>query len=157
MRTWSIPRAILVGGLIAGILDITFAISFGIYNGLTPERLLQIVASGLLGKEAFTGGTATAAVGLLCHFALSLVWMTLFLLAARQSPGLAARPLVSAIGYGIVVFLAMRLVVLPLSAFPRPVTFKPLATVMDLASHIFLFGLPIVWATRKAIYIGGKK
>jgi hypothetical protein len=51
----------------------------------------------------------------------------------------------------------MRLVVLPLSAFPRPVTFKPLATVMDLASHIFLFGLPIVWATRKAIYIGGKK
>ncbi len=54
MRPWSIPRAILVGGVIAGILDITFAICFGIYNGLTPERLLQVVASGLLGKEAFT-------------------------------------------------------------------------------------------------------
>jgi uncharacterized membrane protein YagU involved in acid resistance len=155
MRPWSIPRAILVGGAIAGILDITFAISFAAYNGLMPERLLQVVASGLLGKDAFNGGAATAAVGLLCHFALSLVWMTLFLLAARRSPMATARPLVSAIVYGTFVFLAMRLVVLPLSAFPRPVTFKPLATVMDLASHIFLFGLPIVWAARKALYIGG--
>ena len=46
---------------------------------------------------------------------------------------------------------AMRLVVLPLSAFPRPVTFKPLATVLDLLSHMLLFGFPIAWAASKAI------
>lgn len=147
---WSISRAVLVGGAIAGALDITFAISFAAYNGLTPERLLQVVASGLLGDAAFTGGAMAAATGLLCHFALSFLWMMLFLQAARRAPALTARPLLSAIGFGILVFLVMRLLVLPLSAFPRPVTFKPLSSMLDLLSHIFLFAWPIVWATRKA-------
>lgn len=150
MKRWSFPYAVLVGGAIAGVLDITFAISFAVYNGLTPERLLQIVASGLLGNAAFNGGAQTAAVGLLCHFALSFAWMSLFLLAARKTPALLAKPLLSAMLFGTLVFLAMRLVVLPLSAFPRPVTFQPLSTVLDLLSHMFLFGLPIVWASRKS-------
>jgi uncharacterized membrane protein YagU involved in acid resistance len=150
-QRWSVPQAVLVGGALAGLLDITFAITFAMYNGLTPERLLQVVASGLLGKAAYSGGSATAAFGLACHFALSLVWMTLFLLAARQIPALAARPLISAVGFGIVVFLVMRLVVLPLSAFPSQVTFKPLATALDLLSHMFLFALPVVWSTRRAL------
>jgi hypothetical protein len=45
----------------------------------------------------------------------------------------------------------MRLVVLPASAFPFPVTFKPLATTLDLLSHTFLFGVPIALAIRKAV------
>ena len=44
--------------------------------------------------------------------------------------------------FGIFVFFSMRLVVLPLSAFPYPVTFKPLATTLDLLSHAVLFGVP---------------
>lgn len=149
MQRWSIPKAVLIGGAIAGLLDITFAICFAMYNGLTAERLLQIVASGLLGKAAFDGGTATAALGLLCHFALSFVWMAIFLIAARQIPALTTKPVVTAIGFGIVVFLVMRLAVLPLSAFPGKVSFKPLATTLDLMSHMFFFALPIVWATAK--------
>ena len=45
----------------------------------------------------------------------------------------------------------MRLVALPLSAFPYPVTFKPLATSLDLISHALLFGVPIAWAVRRAL------
>jgi hypothetical protein len=41
-------------------------------------------------------------------------------------------------------------VVLPLSAFPYPVTFKPLATALDLLSHMLLFGAPIAWAIQRA-------
>jgi hypothetical protein len=51
----------------------------------------------------------------------------------------------------LLVLLAMRLVVLPLSAFPRPVKFNAFSWGMDLLSHIFLFSLPIVWATRKVV------
>jgi uncharacterized membrane protein YagU involved in acid resistance len=150
-QPWSTTRAILTGGALAGLLDILFAIGFAAYNGLTPERLLQIVASGALGEAAFTGGAAAAAIGLACHFALSFAWMALFFFAARRVPALAAKPLLTAIAYGLLVLLAMRLVVLPLSAFPRPVKFNAFSWGMDLLSHIFLFSLPIVWATRKVV------
>ncbi len=150
-QPWSTTRAILTGGALGGLLDILFAISFAGYNGLPPERLLQVVASGALGKAAFTGGMPAAAFGLACHFALSFVWMAIFFVAARRVPALAGKPLLAAVGYGLLVFFTMRLVVLPLSAFPRPVTFNAFSWGMDILSHIFLFSLPIVWATRKVL------
>lgn len=151
MKRLSVPEAILVGGTIAGALDILFAISFAGYNGVSPARLLQTVASGLLGRAAFSAGGGTAALGLALHFALSFLWAALFVLAARRVPRLTDHPVPAGVAFGVVVFLAMRLVVLPLSAFPSPVTFKPLATILDLLSHMFLFGVPIVAAARRAI------
>jgi len=141
--------AILLGGAIAGVGDIAFAICFAAYNGTPPDRLLQIVASGLLGKAAFTGGLAAAALGLALHFAMSFMWATGFVVATMRMPVLVRHPVVSGIAFGVLVFLVMRLVVLPLSAFPYPVSFKPLATVLDLGSHTLLFGVPIAWAARR--------
>jgi uncharacterized membrane protein YagU involved in acid resistance len=142
--------ALMAGGLVAGILDIGFALSFAAYNGTPPMRLLQIVGSGLWGKAAFDGGVQTAGWGLALHFALSLSWASVYLGLAWAWPSLARRPNVSGPLFGVFVFLAMRLVILPLSAFPYPVTFKPLATILDLLSHMFLFGLPIALAVRMA-------
>ena len=146
--------AVLVGGAIGGTLDILFAISFAAANGATASRVLQSVASGLLGDAAFSGGASTAVTGLACHFGLSFLWALIFLAAARSWPAIVRRPLVSGVAFGVLVFLCMRLLVLPLSAFPRPVTFKPLATVLDLSSHMFLFGFPIAWAASKAVVRG---
>jgi uncharacterized membrane protein YagU involved in acid resistance len=142
--------AVLVGGSIAGTLDILFAISFAAYNGAPPTRLLQTVASGLLGDTAFSGGIPAAALGLVLHFCMSYLWAGIFLVVARRVPRLVREPMLTGIVLGVVVFFTMRLVVLPLSAFPYPVTFKPLATVLDLLSHTFLFGVPIALATRRA-------
>ena len=47
-------RAILWGGLLAGVGDITFA--FVVWRGIGPVRVLQSVASGLLGAAAREGG-----------------------------------------------------------------------------------------------------
>jgi uncharacterized membrane protein YagU involved in acid resistance len=143
-------RAVLVGGSIAGALDILFAISFASYRGVPPERLLQTVASGLLGNAAFSGGINTAALGLLLHFGMSYLWAGIFLVAAWRLPSLLRQPLLSGVLFGVLVFLVMRFVVLPLSAFPYPVTFKPLAAVLDLLSHTLLFGVPIALAVRRA-------
>jgi uncharacterized membrane protein YagU involved in acid resistance len=143
--------AVLLGGSIAGILDIIFAISFAAYNGATPVRLLQTVASGLLGTAAFTGGIPVAALGLALHFFMSFAWAGAFLALARLVPAFTLHPLLSGIIFGAFVFFAMRLVVLPLSAFPYPVTFKPIATTLDLLSHTLLFGVPIAWAIQRAL------
>ena len=148
MRKPSVPGAVLVGGLIGGALDLVFAVSFAGYHGAAPDKVFQTIASGILGKLAFAGGSWISALGLACHFSLSLIWATIFAVAAWQFPTLARRPLLAGIGFGLVVFICMRLVVLPLSAYPHPVTFKPLATSLDLLSHMFLFATPI------AVFIG---
>jgi len=149
--------AVLLGGSIAGALDILFAISFAAYQGATPVRLLQTVASGLLGSAAFAGGLPVAALGLALHFAISLLWAGLFLALALRLPALTLHPLLAGVLFGALVFLAMRLLVLPLSAFPYPVSFKPLATVLDLLSHMLLFGVPIAWAAQRALLVATAK
>jgi hypothetical protein len=143
--------ALFTGGLIAGTLDIFFAISLAHYNGMPAMRLLQTVASGALGKAAFSGGLATAAIGLALHFVLSCLWAAVFLGAAWRLPVLLRRPLVSGIVFGIAVFLTMRLVVLPLSAFPFPVRFKLVSSILDLLSHMLLFGVPIAVAASRTV------
>jgi uncharacterized membrane protein YagU involved in acid resistance len=142
--------AILVGGLVGGALDILFAISFAAYNGIPALRLLQSVASGLLGKDAYTGGVPIAALGLFLHFAMAIAFAAAFVLVSRRIPLLVRRPFIFGGLFGVGVFLFMRFVVLPWSAFPHPVIFKPLATTLDLLSHIFLFGIPIALAARAA-------
>ena len=146
-----ILKAILIGGLIGGALDLLFAVSFAGYNGVAPSRIFQTIASGLLGDAAFSGGGGVAALGVSCHFALSVLWAVVFAIAAWQLPVLARRPFVAGLAFGLIVFLDMRLLVLPLSAYPHPVTFKPLATVLDLLSHMLLFGVPIAMIVSRAI------
>ncbi len=142
-------RATLIGGSIAGLLDILFAITFAIVDGRTATWLLQTVATGLLGRSAYDGGTSTAMLGLAAHFALSIGWAALFVTMAARRPGLVSKPLVTALAFGVVVFLVMRLVVLPLSAFPYPVTIFSKGAGLDLLSHVFLFALPIVFAAAR--------
>jgi hypothetical protein len=144
-------RSIVIGGLVAGALDLAFALVFAASNGVGPVKLLQVIASGWLGEASFAGGAGTAALGLASHFALALLWAALFAAVATRWRALTAYPVPAGIAFGIVVFLVMRLAVLPLSAYPRPVTFKPLATTLDLASHMLLFGLPIALAARRAL------
>jgi uncharacterized membrane protein YagU involved in acid resistance len=148
---WPALLAVLVGGTIGGALDLAFALSFAAYSGVAPLRLLQTIASGALGIAAFAGGLGTAILGTAFHFGISYLWAALFLAVAWRFRELARHPLLPGVVFGVVVFLAMRLVVLPLSAFPYPITFAPVATVLDLLSHMFLFGVPIAAAARKAV------
>lgn len=151
MEQLPVTKAIVVGGLLAGALDLLFAVCFATYNGAAPSRVFQAIASGLLGDAAFSGGFGVQALGVGCHFGISLLWACLFALLAMRFPALPRRPILAGLAFGVLVFLSMRLIVLPLSAYPRPVTFKPLATVLDLLSHMLLFGTPIALAVSRAI------
>lgn len=149
-------RPLVIGGLLAGLLDLVFAFCFAGAYGKSPVFVMQTIASGWLGAPSYDGGAMTATLGFVSHFALALLWATLFLFAARRMPALVRHPLMAGIVFGVVVFLVMRLVVLPLSAYPRPVNFKPLSTVLDLASHTLLFGVPIAFGARRAL-LGGRE
>ena len=141
-------KAIVVGGLVGGAGDLLFAIAWAAYNGMAPQKLLQVIASGWFGNAAFDGGWNTAAIGFASHFGIALVVAALFSVLAARMPALRERPLVAGIALGVATFLAMRLVVLPLSAFPFPVKMFTLGAGLDLLSHMFLFGTPIAFARR---------
>lgn len=149
MRRLSPFSAILTGGAIAGALDISYAIGFSALRGVAPVRILQSVASGLLGAPAFEGGTPTAALGLLLHFCIAFLWAAIFYLASRAIMFLTRHPVVSGLFYGVLIYAAMNLVVLPLSAFPRKVSFPLLVLVTGLLVHMFCIGLPIALAVRR--------
>lgn len=149
-RPWAIPRAVLVGGAIAGTFDIAYAIAFSWFNGVAPTTVLQSVASGLLGEASYTGGTATAMLGLYLHYLISLLLAGAYVLASRHIRVLVRYAVPAGVIFGLAVYLGMRLIVLPLSAFPHPVTLLSTAKILELLVHMLLFGVPIALAARKA-------
>ena len=142
--------AILVGGGIAGTLDITYAIVYSAIHGVSATRVLQSVASGLLGQPAYEGSAPTAALGFCLHFGMAFLIAAIFYFASRKLAFMTQRAVLSGLLYGICVYVVMNFVVLPLSAFPTPLTFTPTRVLINVVAHMILFGLPIALATRAA-------
>jgi hypothetical protein len=138
-------RAILCGGFIAGALDITYAIIRGAMAGITPARVLKSVASGLLGRAAFQGGSEIAALGLVLHFFIALGASTVYYVASRRMAVLVDRAWLSGLLFGALVYLVMYRVVVPLSAAP----FRTTLRIPDLLVHMFFIGLPIALSVRR--------
>ena len=150
MRRYSPGVAILIGGLIAGTLDILYAISFSAWRGTPPQTLLQFVASGLLGSASFEGGNTTAALGLLLHYLMMLVIAAIFYGLSRQLPFLVRKPIVWGPAFGFLVYWVMNLVVMQLSATPNKWRFIPISFATGVVVHMFFSGLPIAGAAARA-------
>ncbi|MFZ3263418.1 MAG: hypothetical protein WA172_05425 [Terriglobales bacterium] len=139
----AIPRpfpAIFVGGLIAGILDLAYAIV--VYSPREPILIPQTIATGVLGIKAYFGGFPTAALGVVLHFVIALGAATVFYLASRRLKFLLDRPVLCGMIFGALVYLFMHWIVLPLSAAPHGhPSFIHRAT--EFVEHWFFVGLPI--------------
>ena len=142
-------RAIVWGGLLAGLGDITFAFVVNGLRGVGPARVLQSVASGLLGEAAKNGGMAAAALGGVLHFLIAFIWATVYWLLSRKLKVLVRHPFVCGPLYGFAVYAFMYLVVLPLSAAYFKPTFTPYTVSLNGAGHMLLVGLPIALAAYK--------
>jgi len=148
MRPWFL---VLAGGLIAGALDILYAIVFwAITRGVAPQRILQSVAAGLLGDASFTGGWASAALGLTLHFLIAISMAAVYYLVARRWAALWHRPLPYGAAYGLLLYVIMNYVVVALSA-ARPGSKDPLWIGLSIAVHMFLVGIPCAVFARRAI------
>ncbi len=140
-----------LGGVIGATLDLSYAILFWwFHNDAPPMKVLQSIASGLLGPSAFSGGVATAAMGFGLHYVIALCAAAVYVFAAGSLRNLIHRPVLCGATFGFLMFAFMNLVVLPLSqAHPRT-SFPLVPIITDLLSHVFLFGVPIALATRRA-------
>ena len=128
-------------------MDIISAFILALWRGSTVTRLLQFIASGLLGPQAFQGGTATAALGLALHFFIAFTLVVVFWAASRRVRFLRQHVVSSGIIYGLVVYAVMNLVVLPLSAAkPRH---SITGDLIQIGIHMFVIGLPTSLLLRR--------
>jgi hypothetical protein len=140
--------AIPVGGLIVGVLDITSAFIVNGLKGATPTRVLQGIASGLLGPDSYKGGLKTAALGLAIHFLIATVWTTVYFVASRGLEFMIEHAIVCGVIYGVLVYLIMYGIVLRLT-FHRSF-FSPLSAVLTaIGIHVVCIGLPIGLVVRR--------
>lgn len=108
-------RAIVVGALLAGTLDIGAA---AIINNVSPVLIAKFIASGVLGKSSFSIGAPAASAGLLIQWAMSLVIATIYWFVTARLRSLRARWWLGGLLAGVVIYLVMNFIVMPLSAAP---------------------------------------
>jgi uncharacterized membrane protein YagU involved in acid resistance len=135
---------ILLGGIIAGTLDIGAA---SLINSAKPSRILQVIASGLPGKSAFADNS-TAELGLVLQWAMSIVIASIFVVAVQWTPILKRHWLKTGLAYGVVIFLVMNYVVLPLSAIGHPPRFRVVHFMEDIVAML-LFGTIVDFFARE--------
>jgi hypothetical protein len=137
----SILKPIALATLVAGVLDIAAAIGLALFYGRDPMNMLRTVASGPF-PGATGWGTGGAALGLAVHFALMAIMAAIFVAAAERMRTFRAHPVRWGVVYGLVTYVAMNLVVVPLR-WPEtfPPTTRSIAT--QLFCHIVLVGIPI--------------
>jgi hypothetical protein len=146
----SLLKVIAGAGLLVGTLDILDAIIFYGLRGVSATRILQGIASGLIGRSAFTQGARSAALGMLLHFFIATTWAAIYLLASRRLP-LSRHPWLYGTLYGIIVYIVMNYVVLPLSHVGlRPL--PPLVPLLNgVGALIVCIGLPLAFISRRYV------
>jgi hypothetical protein len=126
-----------------------FACTFnGLRSGVSPERVMQSIASGWLGMDAFKGGTAAAALGFASHYGILIGAAALYYLVLARSRWMRDNALLCGALYGACIYAFMHLVVLPLSNAPQ---FKssPVGVSADFAMHVLVIGPAIALSLRK--------
>jgi hypothetical protein len=134
--------AIIVGGVVAGTLDLIQAsILFGV-------KVPLVIAGGLLGEPAFSGGAGTYILGILLHFFIAFSVTTIYYIASRRLTFMRDHPLVCGLFFGMAVELVMSYIVLPLSALQDRGPYRLHDVLQGLIVHMIVIGLPVAYSIR---------
>jgi hypothetical protein len=150
----SLVKVIAGAGLLVGTLDILDVIIFYGLRGVSATRILQGIAFGLIGRTSYSLGMRSAALGLLLHFCIATTWAAIYLFASSWLP-LSRHPWIYGTLYGILIYIVMNYVVLPLSHIGlRPL--PPLGPLINgVGALIVCIGLPLAFIGRRYIYYRG--
>jgi uncharacterized membrane protein YagU involved in acid resistance len=102
---------------VAGIPDVVVAAAI---SRSSPGKVLQLIASGILGEASYSRGSMSMALGLSLQIAMSFVIALIYNVAVWQLAGVRHSPLMFGALYGVITFVVMNFVVVPLSrAHPK--------------------------------------
>ena len=151
----STAKTIGLAVLVAGTLDLVANfVLWGLWKQISPMRICQAVATGFFGKASFDGGWPTAMAGVVTQYCLVLIMAVVLYVAMTRIALLRRQWLLTALGYGLGLYIVMNYIVVPLSASGRP---YPWPIVWDaklafnLFCHIVLIALTFVVIFRRQL------
>lgn len=141
-------KRIVIVTLITGTLDIVAAcISAWLGSSTPPVSVLRFIASGVFGGAAFSGGAEMVLAGLLFHFSIVFVIITIFFLAYQRIPALQLSVMMNALLVAVAAWAIMTYVVVPLSKI-KPSYPGALQAFIAIAILFVCIGLPAAFAAK---------
>jgi len=151
-RGWPDWRQVLAGGALVAAGDIVFATT--LWFSWTAQGLVSVfqsIAVGVLGRASMEGGLPSAALGAGLHLFMATAFVAAYALVARERPGLLRRPWLLGPLYGVVMYVIMNFIVMPLSRVGRSPSFAHLDwIVLSVMAHM-AFGVVCVVFARRAL------
>jgi hypothetical protein len=142
-------KTVITAGLLAGTLDAIAAMVLTYFvHDRNPKGVFKYIASGVFGKEAFSGGWDMIFFGLIFHFLITMAWALFFFLLYPKIQSLSRNKFATGMVYGMVIWLVMNLAVLPLSNVP-PGSIGLSAAITGMVVLIVAVGLPIAMVVHK--------
>lgn len=145
------PALVLIGAaMLIGALDLIYACTYwNISRGVPPIQIFQTVASGLLGMHSFRDGTVTVLLGALLQYLMLQVMVGTYYVVSRRLPALIRQPWLYGPLYGLLLYVVMNIIVVPLSAAPKT-PFVLSWIIGSIAMHVCVIGPLIAWFVRRA-------
>jgi len=144
--------SVVAGGLLVALGDFVFATTLWFswdMEGL--KRCFQTIAVGVLGQASYDGGTQSAVLGAVLHVLMATAFVAIYTLVARRYRSLLERPVILGALYGVVLYVVMNFVVMPLSRVGRSPSFEhPDWITYAVLAHM-LFGVVCVLFARRAL------
>ncbi len=142
---------IAIGTAVTGSLDLLFASGYWAFAAdVKPVRILQSIATGVLGKASYEGGAKTALLGAGLHYFIIAMFVLAYYAAARVNPVLSRRPVTLGAAYGLLLYLLMNYIVVPLSRAGRSDAFNVPWELSSIAMHALIGVLCAFFACRAA-------
>ena len=144
-------KVILLSGLLVGTLDMTAAcINAYLSFGLGPDRVFKYIASGIMGKTAFSGGIGVAALGVIMHYLVAYSWTALFFIAYPKTNLIRQNKYLTGTFYGMLIWTVMNLLVVPLTKVPKPKNgFNVTQAYINAGILIVAIGIPLSFIAYK--------
>ena len=144
-------KVIIIAGIIAGTLDIIAACVhyYIVSDDKNPDVVLKFIASGVFGpRQAFSGGFIMSVLGLVLHYAIATLFAAIFVFIYMRWRWLSQNVILGGLLYGLLVWLVMNRIVLPLSN-TNPQPFDWSKAVVAMLILMFFIGLPIALVTKR--------
>ncbi len=135
---------LVLRAIAAGIVGGIFIDLFIYLTTIMPQHgsmisLWQFIASTAFGSAAFAS-QSYAWIGLAIHFAVSIAWAAGYTYLASTQPGVNARPVVSGLVFGFVVWCIMQLALYTVQELHIT---SATQVVLSIIAHMLFFGLPV--------------